>query len=568
MNDQRLENLLNLSLDATAKERAESEALEEGYSPATDTWELIVQYHGNLLRYQSEEIRIEPLIDGYAIVWIREPLIEAFARLEEVEYIEKPKRLVFATTMAARASCIYQVTEGAMQLTGEGVLVAVLDSGVAYYRREFRTASDQSRILALLDQTTGVEYNREKINEALRAPNAQLAQQIVASTDQTGHGTAVAGIVTQIAPECDLVVVKLGRSGDYTYPRTTELMRALKFAVQKALFYNRPMVINISLGSSYGPHDGTGLLERYIDRIAQMGKLVICIGSGNEGSNSGHYYGRINGGMNGYGRRQELEFSVARYEGSLSLQIWQSYQDVYRMTLISPDGVEHVLPELGNAAVRIPITGADALIYLGEPTPYSMEKETYFDLIPTDDFLPSGIWRIRVEGLEVRNGQFNAYLPSQEARQPGTRFIRPATERTLTIPSTAGEVITVGAYDARTDSYADFSGRGYVSELGGEMVSMVKPELVAPGVNLRVLAGESGTTVVSGTSFATPIVAAGAALLMEWGITKGNDPYLYGAKCKAYLIRGARRFGGFNVWPNELVGWGALCLADSFPTVE
>lgn len=455
-----------------------------------------------------------------------------------------------------------------MQLTGEGVLVAVLDSGVAYYRREFRTESDQSRILALLDQITGVEYNREKINEALRAPNAQLAQQIVASTDQTGHGTAVAGIVTQIAPECDLVVVKLGRSGDYTYPRTTELMRALKFAVQKALFYNRPMVINISLGSSYGPHDGTGLLERYIDRIAQMGKLVICIGSGNEGSNSGHYYGRINGGMNGYGRRQELEFSVARYEGSLSLQIWQSYQDVYRMTLISPDGVEHVLPELGNAAVRIPITGADALIYLGEPTPYSMGKETYFDLIPTDDFLPSGIWRIRVEGLEVRNGQFNAYLPSQEARQPGTRFIRPATERTLTIPSTAGEVITVGAYDARTDSYADFSGRGYVSELGGEMVSMVKPELVAPGVNLRVLAGESGTTVVSGTSFATPIVAAGAALLMEWGITKGNDPYLYGAKCKAYLIRGARRFGGFNVWPNELVGWGALCLADSFPTVE
>ena len=197
-----------------------------------------------------------------------------------------------------------------------------------------------------------------------------------------------------------------------------------------------------------------------------------------------------------------------------------------------------------------------------------MEKETYFDLIPTDDFLPSGIWRIRVEGLEVRNGQFNAYLPSQEARQPGTRFIRPATERTLTIPSTAGEVITVGAYDARTDSYADFSGRGYVSELGSEMVSMVKPELVAPGVNLRVLAGESGTTVVSGTSFATPIVAAGAALLMEWGITKGNDPYLYGAKCKADLIRGARRFGGFNVWPNELVGWGALCLADSFPTVE
>ena len=52
---------------------------------------------------------------------------------------------------------------------------------------------------------------------------------------------------------------------------------------------------------------------------------------------------------------------------------------------------------------------------------------------------------------------------------------------------------------------------------------------------------------------------------MEWGITRRNDPYLYGEKLKAYLRRGAKALQGSEKLPNDLIGWGALCTAKSLP---
>ena len=96
MASQKLENLLNLALQATAAEREKSPSLATGYDPATKTWEIIVKYHGQLTRLESEVIHVEPLISGYAIVTIREDFIDAFSQLDEVEYVEKPKRLYFS----------------------------------------------------------------------------------------------------------------------------------------------------------------------------------------------------------------------------------------------------------------------------------------------------------------------------------------------------------------------------------------------------------------------------------------------------------------------------------------
>ena len=142
---------------------------------------------------------------------------------------------------------------------------------------------------------------------------------------------------------------------------------------------------------------------------------------------------------------------------------------------------------------------------------------------------------------------------------PVTGFYRPVAAETLTIPSTASKVITVGAYDSRLNAFADFSGRG------GENLPYPKPDLVAPGVDILAPSAGGGYTGVTGTSFATPFVTGAAALMMEWGITRRNDPFLWGEKVKAYLRRGAQPLPGFDRYPNESVGWGALCTAGSIP---
>ena len=139
-----------------------------------------------------------------------------------------------------------------------------------------------------------------------------------------------------------------------------------------------------------------------------------------------------------------------------------------------------------------------------------------------------------------------------------TRFFFPVEETTLTVPSAADKVITVGAYNSRTDAYADFSGRGYT-----RLRDNVKPDIVAPGVDIISTAVNGGYTMRSGTSMAVPFVSGSAALMMQWGIVEGNDAYLYGEKIKAYLIKSARHLPGEPV-PSKRTGWGALCLDGIF----
>ena len=153
------------------------------------------------------------------------------------------------------------------------------------------------------------------------------------------------------------------------------------------------------------------------------------------------------------------------------------------------------------------------------------------------------------------------YMPSSQVKGSATRFLQPVPEQTLTIPSTAERVITVGAYNSTFDAYADFSGRGYVTRLSEGYIHVVKPEIVAPGVGI-LAENEDGLQRLDGTSYATPFVTGAVALLMEKYILSGEDPYLYGEKMKAKLCANAKELNETEAVPNEKTGWGGLCLSD------
>lgn len=544
---QKLENLLNLALDASPDERERSLELDVGYNPIEREWDLIVKYSGSLDVVRGIAASVTELANEYAIVTISESRIPELASFPEIEYVEKPKRLFFQVENGKRVSCISPVQQTPFSLRGEGILIGIVDSGIDYTLRDFRNADGTTRIRNLWDQTipgnppqgyaVGTEYTREQIDEALSVGTAAERMQIVPSTDMSGHGTAVAGIAAGsgspemeggairnvgVAPESELIVVKMGSPRAEGFPRTTELMQGVDYVIRKALEHRMPVALNLSFGNTYGAHDGTSLVERFLDDISNYWKSVICVGSGNEGATAGHTAGRLE-----EEREDEIQLGVQMRETGLNVQIWKSYVDAVDISIVSPSGVRVGPIQELLGAQRFVMGGTEILLYYGEPSPYSVRQEIYLDFLPRQTYVDAGVWRIVLTPRQIVSGEYQLWLPSQSALNVGTAFLLPNSANTITIPSTAARVVTVGAYDSRTFSYADFSGRGALNAQEG--TAAFKPDIVAPGVAVTAVQPGGGYAEMTGTSFATPFVTGSSALLMEWGIVDGNDAYLYDA---------------------------------------
>ena len=529
--------------------------------------EVIVKYTGDISAAMSAlSAQAEILGDSFAIITIESELIPELYNFREIEYIELPKNLSLSLRESMSESCITQVHSmgaGRYGLSGKGVIVGIIDSGVDYTHPDFIDNQGNSRILFMWDQTSegippggffsGVEYTAAQFSQALKSPNPHSA---IPATDTVGHGTAVAGIAAGngrssggvelgVAFEASLIVVRLGQRGRESFARTTEIMRALKYVYDRATELNMPIAVNLSFGTNNGSHTGNSLFEMYIDAISARWKSVIVAASGNEGFAGHHFRGIIESGQTA-----EASLTVAGGLKSLYITLWKNFADTLDFRIISPSGKTSPIASRDNPFVKMAVDGADIAIYYGQPSFYNHNQEVYISISSQDDSIPDGIWRIIVTGREVVDGEFEIWLPTIEEVGVDTAFTYPDPYNTLTLPSTAQKVITTGGYDARIGSAADFSGRGTI---------FGKPDVVAPAVEILTTRAGGGYDIFTGTSMAAPFVTGSAALMMEWGIVQRNDPFLYGQRIKAYLQKGASRSPDIT-YPNPIWGYGALCL--------
>ncbi|MDD3173108.1 MAG: S8 family peptidase [Herbinix sp.] len=522
----------------------------------------------------------------YAIIYLP---VSQFANrmMRGIRLLIVPNVYGLASEVSLEASGVQKIRSMPdFNLRGEGVLIGIIDTGINYTLPAFKKENGTTKIRSIWDQTIksvngaqsstnfGTEYKEEQINQALQNENPLT---VVPSTDEDGHGTMLAGIAAGtenstegfygVAPEAELVIVKLAQAKKYlrefySIPegvicyQENYIMWGVQYCLDVARQLERPIAICIGVGTSQSGHDGTAPLSELLNMYADFPRVGIVTAIGNEGNLGRHYYGTIDPAVG----NTSLEFNVGENDKGFSMQLWGEAPGIFSIDILSPSG--EYIPRI-SAGLQV----SRRISFIFEQTIINVEYQTVeprtgdeLILLNFHNTTP-GVWKITVYGQGNLVGNFHIWLPMGNFISKDTYFIKPNIYTTVVAPGDAVVPISVTAYNPVGDSLYANASRGYTR------TNTIKPELAAPGVNYLAPTLDGGYTNFTGTGVASAHTAGIVALLLEWGVVRGNQQNIDTLEIKKYLIRGAKRSSNLT-YPNRDWGYGILDIYNAFDVLR
>ena len=529
-----------------------------------------------------------PESDGTSIVTGRIP-IDRIEHVRTQPFVQSlkaaaPVRPSLHRTVPEATGTPAQLPPGHLTAGGANAIVGIVDFGCDFAHANLRDASGKSRVQAIWNQlgtTTagspfgyGRVHRKPQIDAALLQSDPYTALSYGPDPDVPGgprgsHGTHVTDIAAGngrgsgtpgVAPRANLVFVELA-SNDVPWEGTdvvgqsfgdsVQLLEAVTFIFNEA--GTSPCVINLSLGTNGGPHDGSTLVEQGFDRlVTQQSNRAIVLAAANSFADGIHAAGSVQ-----QGRATDVGWLIPNNDGtSNEMEIWYDGSDRFTLDVIGPDGTNVATVSPGQNKT-LTFQGQVVMFVanrLNDPNNGDNMIGLFFEPV-----LPAGRWTLRLRGDVVHSGAFHAWIERDDAGQ--SSFVAPLdNSHTIGSISCGHETIVVGSYDAHKNELP----LSFFSSAGPTRDNREKPEISAPGHAVFAAHSRTGIGVVqkSGTSMAAPAVTGVVALMLsEAGARQVNLPI---ASIRQILRQTARQHpeqGGTAWHPRVGVGRASASAA-------
>lgn len=554
-------------------------------------------------------------VSGILTASIPADAIFRIAAANEVSFIEAAKPVSKDNDVAMAELGVPEVHAGTglpSSYTGSGVVIGIIDTGIDYRHDDFQNTDGKSRILNIWDQTRQGGPAPTEIGDSYGTEcSAQsIASGSCAMIDVDGHGTHVAGIAAGrddtyggVAPDANIIVVKYDSSLDLQSGYadaifSTKICDAAYYVFAKAEALGMPAVVNLSLGTHIGAHDGTSLFEECLGGLTRghAGRALVAA-AGNEYSSDPTYTG-IHAGAEVKDSTVASNFvirSVTR-DRIYYIDLWGTAGSNLSVGLVARSGAlgaaTRESSDMAGPAETVSgsfINGQVKYMINATETASALNGKQHVGIRIVLDQALTNPENYSFDLVVSGTGVFDAWLfpdkPSRSVQFTSVsgsgngdwEYVPGDRTKSIAIPATARDVIAVAGYTTRNRWTASaltwtFSGQELGSILNFSSsgptatpeATGVKPEIAAPGgmiasalsssatVSAQTLLDDNQHFLQAGTSMAAPFVAGTIALMFQ------ANPNFTGDDVEGFITQSAYADPFVGTAPNDRWGYGKL----------